>query len=124
MKGNAFYGRVNEDSSFSVMGRVFVAGALWTQASVSGITYKVFATADGSEVASGTLTVGSVVFDTLQTDGRWDTDVVGYNFRHDNDHQVLTSAGRYRIEYEVTMSAGNRFLLDPVFVDVQEMLTR
>jgi len=123
MKGNAFYGKVNEDSSFSVMGRVVVAGTLWTQASVSGITYKVF-NASNAEVSSGTLTVSSVVFDTLQTDGRWDIDSVGYNFRHDNDHQVLTDAGRYRIEYEVTMSAGNRFLLDPIFVDVQEMLTR
>lgn len=122
MKGNAFYGTVNEDSSFSVMGRVVVAGTLWTQASVSAITYKVF-NSSNAEVSNGSLTVGAVVFDTLQTDGRWDIDSVGYNFRHDNDHQVLTDAGRYRIEYEVTMSAGNKFLLDPIFVDVREMLT-
>jgi len=123
MKGNAFYGKVNEDSSFSVMGRVVVAGTLWTQSSVSAITYKVF-NAAGVEISNGTLSVSSVVFDTLQTDGRWGVDSVGYNFRHDNDHQVLTDAGRFRIEYEVTMLAGNKFLLDPIFVDVQEMLTR
>jgi hypothetical protein len=123
MKGNAFYGKVNEDSSFSVMGRVVVAGTLWTQSSVSAITYKVF-NAASVEISNGTLSVSSVVFDTLQTDGRWGVDSVGYNFRHDNDHQVLTDAGRFRIEYEVTMLAGNKFLLDPIFVDVQEMLTR
>lgn len=118
----AFSAKVNEDSSFSVMGRVYVAGELWTQSDIVAISFKIW---DNSnvEVSSGDLVVPAVVFDTLQTDGRWKNDSTGYNFRHDNDHTVLTEAGTYRIEYRVVMATANNFILGPGSIEVPEMLT-
>ena len=117
----AFSARVNEDSSFSIMGRVYVAGQLWTQGDVVSISYKIW-NSSNVEVSSGALVVSSVVFDTLQTDGRWKNDSTGYNFRHDNDHTVLTEAGTYRIEYAVVMATANNFILGPGTIEVPEML--
>jgi hypothetical protein len=117
-----FHARVNEDSSFSIMGRVYVAGELWTQSDVATISFKIW-NSSNVEVSSGDLVVSSVVFDTLQTDGRWKNDSIGYNFRHDNDHTVLTEADTYRIEYRVVMATANNFILGPGTIEVPEMLT-
>lgn len=70
------------------------AGTAITQASVSAISYEVYKvdeppappsfTAQGTPtkfVAATSLTVADVVFDALQTDGRWTVDATGYNFR-------------------------------------------
>lgn len=118
----AFSAVVNEDSSFSIMGRVYVAGQLWTQSDVVSITYKIWDSSN-VEVSSGSLAVSAVVFDTLQTDGRWKNDSTGYNFRHDNDHTVLTAADTYRIEYHVVMATENNFILGPGSIEVLDMLT-
>jgi len=101
-------GTVAEDSSFSVLARVDANGTDITQAATSSITYSAWDKADSSTtVASGTLTVSSVVYDTLQTDGRWSADATGYNFKHDIGATVLTSGGKtYRFEYKVTMTDG------------------
>lgn len=118
----AFCAKVNEDSSFSVMGRVYVAGELWTQGDIVSISFKIWDSSD-VEVSSGSLVVSDVVFDTLQTDNRWKNDSTGYNFRHDNDHTVLTEADTYRIEYHVVMVTANNFILGPGTIEVLEMLT-
>ena len=118
----AFCAKVNEDSSFSVMGRIYVAGELWTQSDIVAISFKIW-NSSNVEVSSGDLVVSDVVFDTLQTDGRWKNDSIGYNFRHDNDHTVLTEADTYRIEYRVVTAAGSNFILGPGIIEVLEMLT-
>lgn len=77
--------KVNADGSVTIMGRIVGKDAAnINQASVSSATLKVndLSTYDSpDETHSSTLTVASVIFDTLQTDDRWTKDATGYNFR-------------------------------------------
>jgi len=117
-------GCVAEDSTFAVMLRLQVDGVTATQSVLSSITWKAWDEQNtGTVHASGTLTVSSVVFDTLQTDGRWSADATGYNFRHDITQATFTDPGRYVIEYTVTMTGGNSFIAGPVAINVQGRLT-
>ncbi len=117
-------GCVAEDSTFAVMLRLQVDGNNATQAVLSSITWKAWDEKDtATAYASGTLTVSSVVYDTLQTDGRWSADATGYNFRHDITQATFTDPGRYLIEYTVTMTGGNSFIAGPVEINVQGRLT-
>ena len=117
-------GCVAEDSTFAVMLRLQVDGVNATQSVLSAITWKAWDEQNtGTVHASGALTVSSVVFDTLQTDGRWTADSTGYNFRHDITQATFTDPGRYVIEYTVTMTGGNSFIAGPVAINVQGRLT-
>lgn len=100
---------VFEDGGASLMARVVGNnGASITQAGISTITYAVYDLHAGTEiVASTSLTVSAVVFDTLQTDARWTEDTTGYNFRHDIAANVFTTGDlTYRVEYKFTPSSG------------------
>lgn len=101
-------GVVYEDSTFSLMSRFEVDGSNATQSDCSSITVRAWDVDDYSTaVLSATLTVSSVVFDTLQTDGRWSVDSTGYNFRYDVADTVCTLPGhQYRFEVVVTTSGG------------------
>ena len=101
-------GIVYEDSTFSLMARFTVDGSNAEQADCSSIAVKAWKTTDyENAVLSAALTVSSVVFDTLQTDGRWTTDNTGYNFRYDVADTVCTVAGAlYRFEVVVETSGG------------------
>jgi len=114
-------GVVNEDSAFSVMGRVHLAGANATQSDISSIEYQIFYTdSDTAHTTATALTVSSVIFNTLQTDGRWTEDNTGYNFRHDVASTILTDPTRkYEIEYKFTPVSGSPFYLDPVPINVK-----
>ena len=114
---------VREASSFSVMYRIQADGADITQAAVSSIQYAVINDGTKEVITSlASLTVSSVVFDTLQTDDRWTEDNTGYNFRHDVDQSVLTDPDiSYRFEYKVTLSGGNEFWLKPFVINVDEI---
>lgn len=80
-------------------------GAYILQSEVSTIAYRVIDEADGSEVVSGTQTVANVVFDTLQTDGRWNRDAIGYNFRAQLAGTAFPDNGRrYRVEFQFNMA--------------------
>ena len=117
-------GCVAEDSTFAVMLRLQVDGVNATQGVLSSITWKAWDERNTAAVyASGTLTVSDVVYDTLQTDGRWSADSTGYNFRHDITQATFTDPARYLIEYTVTMTGGNSFIAGPVVVQVQDRLT-
>lgn len=72
-----------EDSSPVMMGRITnYSASNITQASCSAITYEVTdTTAPDTIAASGTLTISSVIYDTLQTDSIWTLDSTGYNFK-------------------------------------------
>ncbi|MBN2581415.1 MAG: hypothetical protein JXB10_20710 [Pirellulales bacterium] len=56
------------------------------------------------------LTVGDVLYDTLQTDALWTVDSVGYNFKHALEVAVYPAfavAGRrYLVEYALTPVSG------------------
>lgn len=96
-------GVVYEDTTFSLMGRIDVAGANAVQADISAITMYAWNKADlATELIADSLTVASVVFDTLQTDGRWAEDNTGYNFRYDVASTVCTTAGQYLFRAEIT----------------------
>ena len=101
-------GIVYEDSTFSLMSRFTVDGANATQSDCSSITMKAWDVDDyDTPVLDATLTVSAVVYDTLQTDGRWSVDATGYNFRYDVADTVCTTAGtQYRFEAVVTTSGG------------------
>jgi hypothetical protein len=104
-------------SAFWVLQRVHYNGSNITQATVTSITWKIWDsfTRTGADVVdSGTLTVSSVVFDTLQTDGKWTdnpvNDDTGYNFAHAIPSTAIDNAGEYRLEHEFTMSDGGVFV--------------
>lgn len=105
-------GIVWEDGGAFFMARVTGRDAAnITQAVVSSISYKVYDLKElpPTEKASGTLTVSSVIFDSLQTDSRW-TDSTGYNFRHEMPAASFPNGDRnYQVEYLFTPTSGEVF---------------
>jgi hypothetical protein len=114
-----------EDAPIVLMDRVKnIAGAYITQASVSSISYRCDAyssqtdaekCSNGTEVTDDTsLTISSVVYDTLQTAAPWDStaDATGYNFRF-----TLPAASRpvgdkwHRVEVIITPATGDAYPL-------------
>ena len=92
MSGKINYAKAFAGCGVALMDRVQGnAGANITQASITSISYecKRYTSKEDAENAqggtattNGSLTVASVVFDTLQTSAPWDADSTGYNFRH------------------------------------------
>lgn len=85
------------------------------QSNVSSIAYVATDVSSGQTVASGTLTVSAVVFDTLRTDCGWhegtaadpwvDDDNEGYNFRTVLPASITTGPGnRVRVMITLTMT--------------------
>ena len=93
------------------------------QADVSAVEYSVFeldpCRPDNLAVVPGhdqvSLTVSSVVYNTLQTGGLWTVDEVGYNFRHEinvSTAEAFPKAGaQYQVRYELTPTAGQRTIV-------------
>ncbi len=83
-QANTILGRTFGGSGTAVWGRVVnpTTGVYLTQGALSAITYTIRDLSRGTTVASGSLTISSVVFDTLQTgDLAWVQDAIGYNFK-------------------------------------------
>lgn len=107
------------NSGVTCMGRIYGnAGTLITQASLSAITYAVTIIAEDdteTDGTTGTLTISSVVFDTLQTsDPRWSVDSTGYNFLATIPASAFTRANgglRHRVDIEFTPSSGEAFVI-------------
>jgi len=97
---------IYEDSGVTLMSRIVGHDAAnIAQADVTSATRKVFL--NGATNSSTTLTVASVVFDTLQTDARWTVDSTGYNFADVVDDDVFTAGdGVYTVEYKITPATG------------------
>lgn len=108
-------GTVFEDGGATFLARVVGNNAAnITQATINGITYKVFDLTEipGKLITSGTLTVSDVVFDTLQTDSRWTKDSTGYNFRHNMPPSAFPEGNRqYQVEYLFDPTSGEDFLV-------------
>ena len=124
MSCDAVYGCVKEDSTFFLMGRVNVDGAIWSQSQVSSIAWSAWDvnSPDTKVVDAAALTVSTVVFNALQLDGRW-PDATGYNFRHTVGPTTFTTPGQYRIEHKVTLVGGAVFFLGPWIVQVEDVWT-
>lgn len=113
---------INPKSSFTIMQRLRnLTGAYLQQSDVSSIAWACYREGASGQVASGTLVVASVIFDTLQTDAKWSLDATGYNFKHDVAHTVCTRGNSvYRFEYEFVYAGGSEDRLDPSFVRTRE----
>ncbi|MDD3468814.1 MAG: hypothetical protein PHE53_02400 [Thermoguttaceae bacterium] len=65
--------------------------------------------------ASNMVDISSTFFDTLQTDGAWKSDAVGYNFRHTlptSESEPFSAAGRnYLVEYQIRSQMGILFMV-------------
>jgi len=99
---------------FTILARIVGHdGAAITQSATSSITYAVYdrtSNAPQTALTTGSMTVASVVFDTLQTDVRWVADTTGYNFRYDAVGSIVPSPGRvYRVIVTFTPSSGQAF---------------
>ena len=77
------------------------------QANLSTITYAVYDMADPTTAtASGSVTIASAIYDTLQTNPVW-TDATGYNFLHTIGPTAFPTGGHvYQAEYKITYSGG------------------
>ena len=125
MSCDVIYGCVKEDSTFAVLARVHVDGAIWAQADVSAIIWSAWDKTDSANpvINGASLTVADVVFDALQTDGRWTLDATGYNFLHTVAASVFTTPATYRIEYKVTLAGGAVVFLGPFEIKVEDVWT-
>ena len=110
-----------EDGSATVYGRLTAAdatgisvvgqGKCLKQADLSSITFKTFDEADPDTIVnSGTVTIASSIFDTLQTstdDPAWPFDL-GFNFRHTlAPANFPTGDKTYVVEYKITTTGGS-----------------
>lgn len=105
-----------EDGGATCLARVRGAdGNYITQASLIGITYKAFdlsSSTPDTATSTGTVSIASSVFDTLQTDSMWTTDDTGYNYRHTIPASVLATGDHvYRVEYKFDSVSGEDFFL-------------
>jgi hypothetical protein len=107
-----------EDAGVALMARVEGwNGVNIVQSDLSAIQYCVTNKNTGATViASTSLTISSVVFNTLQTPAVWQTDATGYNFRHNVPAAAFPSGDEvtpviYRVEYKLTFASG-----EPVFL--------
>ena len=110
---------IYEDSGAFLMGRVLGnSGALITQSDISSITYYIWDITGNVEITSGSLTVSSVVFNSLQLDDRCTEDDIGYNFGYAAPASWFAAPDHtYRIEVKFTPSSGQ------VFFAVFEIIT-
>lgn len=133
---NIIFGRANAKSGCPIFARIqnVNTGAYLTQASLSSISYKITDLTLQAMVATRTLTIGSVIFDTLQTaDSRWTQDATGYNFAYTIPAADLTFAASedatlnpvlhsFQVDIQFVLASGEpetligRILVAPVFL--------
>ena len=104
-----------EDSDATCIGRLHFQGVVtsFTQANIASISRAIFDTKSATPataLATDACVVADVVFDTLQTDGRWSEDETGYNFRDTIAASNFATATVYRVEYYFTTTGGSKFM--------------
>lgn len=124
--------RIREGDAPKLMARVVgPENTPLTQSLVSSIAWTLYdlrSTTPGTAVDSGSLTVASVIFDSLQTsDAAWTEDDTGYNFAYqfpaDTFAMSSSGPGRYRLEIRGTPAAGQKFWVGVWNVEVVDVLT-
>jgi hypothetical protein len=105
--------QVSEDSGGSIAARVRNPNAAYiTQATITSISARYRRLDKSATTTTASLTVASVVFDTLQTDTFWKDiggvliDTIGYNFRWDFAATVFPDPGIYGVTFVFTPSSG------------------
>jgi hypothetical protein len=104
-------GKAVQDSGLTLLARVLgAAGAPVTQASLTSIAYAVQDVTTGVQIGTGALTIGTVIFDTLQTDAVWVKDAVGYNFKATLASTLFANGGDlYQIDVKFVPVSGQQF---------------
>lgn len=118
------HGTAFKNGSAVMLARIVdAAGANVQQAGIAAIEYSVFeldpCRPDNLTVVAGhsgaALTVANVIFNSLQTDGLWTIDEVGYNFRHEvniSSAEAFPKAGaQYQVRYELTPTSGQKTIV-------------
>lgn len=123
-----YVGKCIEDHPFVAMARIVgTAATAITQSSLTAIAYRVdrysskddaFNRIGGTEVVDDTsLTVSSVIFNTLQTDNDWGADSTGYNFKatipasaFPTSHNASNQVQWYVVEVWCDPTSGDDFL--------------
>lgn len=99
-----------EDCDACCLARLTLNGSNITRAVITSITRRIFDLDGGTPTVAideTVLTVASVVFDTLQTDGRWTKDETGYNFRDTIGGAIFSTANHnYLVEYKIVGANG------------------
>ncbi len=110
-------GYVWEDCGATFLARIAGNSGLYiTQATISAITCGVY-DSSGQSVLAPSITVSSVVYDTLQRDDLWKIDGVpiddlGYNFRHAMSASAFPSGNTtYTVQYKFDPASGEDFAL-------------
>jgi hypothetical protein len=103
--------QLREDAPAFIMARLVDSdGTYIVQSDVSSVEVKVFDryVSDTTPAYSATgITPASVIFNTLQTDSRWDKDSIGYNFGHLLPVAAFPNPTKdCRIEYKVILVSG------------------
>lgn len=123
-------GIVVSGSGVTLMARILGnTGRPITRASLSSITYNVQNVTDATVEGTGTLTIASVVFDSLQqTDPRWTRDSAdepgedgawGYNFLATMAASLFADGGdRIQVDVKFTPASGEAFIVPFSFVPV------
>jgi len=116
---NEIHGTVFKNASATFLARVVNSEETpITDADIASAKYSVYLV-DENDMTAHTVvsahsdvsvSVGSIIFGSLQNDDSWDVDNTGYNFKHSLDvlsDQAFTEAGRiYRIVFELTPTYG------------------
>jgi hypothetical protein len=118
------HGTAFKNGSAVLMARIVDSeGENVQQLGISSIQYSVFeldpCQPDNLSVVAGhdgvSLTIGDVIFDSLQTGGLWTVDQVGFNFRHEIDvsaSEAFPKAGvQYQVRYELTPTTGQKTIV-------------
>ena len=103
-------------SAYTVMNRVKFDGADVKKADITAIASDVRdkQDPDGSSLAALAVVVNDSIFDTLQpnsSDGRWEIDTDGHNFRFVVPASVFTIVTTYRVVFTFTPASGEAFVL-------------
>ena len=92
------------------------SGAYIQQVDISSISLEVWriypdTRQPGRTAGPTSLTVASVVFDTLQTGGLWEVDEDGYNFLYEVANSAFNDEGVFRVEARFTPVSGQSFVV-------------
>lgn len=105
---------VHEDTDTTFLARVLVDASNTltpgVQADFSAITYAVYS--GGSSIGTGSLTVSSVVYNSLQAGTIWGVDSTGFNFKATLANTLFpTGSTTYTVDFKFTLTGGNQFFV-------------
>jgi hypothetical protein len=107
------YAIVTQSNPTSFLARVQdQSGNLITQASATAITVTVWNVETSTQTDTFSPSVSSTIYNTLQTDGRWTTDSIGYNLAINLDSSAFNAGNcRFQVQVAITPQSGSVYRL-------------